>query len=252
MEYDFKLSNDEMIICDKLRKMKLSIMSEALDGVFKDPLTPNRTFFEVISYLVNEEWNARRNKRFKKLLAKSGIKYIDAAFDEKLNLPDRNINQELVARLITCDWIPLGRTLIITGKTGTGKSFLASAFGLCALHKDYKVRYDSANTLLKKLAKANQDSSEYLSYTDELFSYDLLIIDDYGLMELDMIKCQLLFSLLDAREGKRATIITSQIPVKDWYGLFADSTYADACMERMAKGSFRLSLDGPSLRSDHF
>lgn len=251
MEYDFKISNEELIICDRLRKMKLSTMSETLDGVFKDPLTPNRTFFEIISELVNSEWDARKDKKFKKLLAKSGIKYPDAAFDDKLLLPDRNINQELISRLMSCEWIPLGRTIIITGKTGTGKSYLASAFGICALHKDYKVRYESANTLLKKLAKANLDSTEYLSYTDELFAYDLLIIDDYGLMELDMLKCQLLFSLLDAREGKKATLITSQIPVKDWYGMFADSTYADACMERMAKGSFRLPLDGPSLRPDH-
>ncbi len=250
-EYDVKLTNDEMIICDRLRRMKLSTMADTLDAVFKDPLTPNREFFEIISDLVNTEWDTRRDKKFKKLLAKSGIKYQDAVFDDKLYLSERKIDQQLISKLMTCEWIKQGKTVIITGKTGTGKSYLASAFGLCALHKDYKVRYESANNLLKKLSKANEDSSEFLDYTDELISYDLLIIDDYGLMELDVIKCQLLFSLLDAREGKKATLITSQIPVKDWYGMFADSTYADACMERMSKGSYRLPLDGPSLRPDH-
>lgn len=252
MEYDdVKLSNDELVICDRLRKMKLSTMANTLEEIFKDPLSPNRSFLELSSDLVNSEWDARRDKKFRKLLSKSGIKYQDAAFDDKLYLPDRNINNELVSRLATCEWIQLGKTVVITGKTGTGKSYMASAFGICALHKDYKVRYESTNNLLQKLASANGNPSEFLAYNEELFSYDLLIIDDYGLMELDIVKCQLLFSLLDAREGKKATLITSQIPVKDWYGMFADSTYADACMERMAKGSYRLILDGPSLRSDH-
>ncbi len=250
-EYDEKLTNDEMIICDRLRRMKLSTMADALDAIFKDPLTPNREFFEIISDLVNTEWDTRRDKKFKKLLAKSEIKYQDAAFDDKMYLPDRNIDQQLVSKLMSCEWVKLGKAVIITGKTGTGKSYLASAFGLCALHKDYRVRYESANNLLQKLSVAKEKSADFLKFTEELFSYDLLIIDDFGLMELDVAKCQLLFSILDAREGKRATLITSQIPVKDWYALFSDSTYADACMERMSKGSYRILLDGPSLRPDH-
>ena len=251
MEYDVKLSNDELVICSRLRKMKLSTMANTLEQIFKDPLTPNRSFLEICSDLVNSEWDARRNKKFKKLLSKSGIKYQDAAFDDKLYLPDRNIDHELVSKLSSCEWIQAGKTVVITGKTGTGKSYLASAFGICALHKDFTVRYESTNTLLQKLASANENPTTFLAYSNELFSYDLLIIDDYGLMELDIVKCQLLFSLLDARENKKATLITSQIPVKDWYGMFADNTYADACMERMSKGSYRLVLDGPSLRSDH-
>lgn len=249
-EYDVKLTNDEFIICDRLKRMKLSTMADTLDAVFKDPLTPNRDFVEIISDLVNAEWDARRNKKFRKLLSKSGIKYPDAAFDDKLYLPERNINQETVMMLMSCDWIKLAKKVIITGKTGTGKSYLASAFGICAMHKDYKVLYESTNTLLKKLDKANANSVEFIDYTNELMSYDLLIIDDYGLMELDMTKCQLFFSLLETRENKKATLITSQIPVKNWYGMFADSTYADACMDRIAKGSYRILLDGPSLRPE--
>lgn len=252
MEYDVKLSNEELVVCDRLRKMKLSSMADALTTTFKDPLTPNRSFFELISDLVNSEWDARRSKRFRKLLAKSGIKYQDAAFDDKLYLPERNINQETVTMLTSCDWIMLGKKLIITGMTGTGKSYMASAFGICALHKDYRVRYENTNELLKKLDRANANSAEFLDYTNELMSYDLLIIDDFGLMDLDLVKCQLFFSMLEARENKKATLIASQIPVKDWYGIFGDSTYADACMDRIAKGSYRLLLDGPSLRPDHF
>lgn len=110
MEYDdVKLSNDELVICDRLRKMKLSTMANTLEEIFKDPLSPNRSLLELSSDLVNSEWDARRDKKFRKLLSKSGIKYQDAAFDDKLYLPDRNINNELVSRLATCEWIQLGK-----------------------------------------------------------------------------------------------------------------------------------------------
>ena len=77
-----------------------------------------------------------------------------------------------------------------------------------------------------------------------------LIIDDLGLMTLDSTKCMRLFTILDAREKRKATLVTSQIPVKDWYETFSDMTYADACLERLAKGRFRIALEGSSLRPE--
>ena len=244
-----KLTIDEMVLCDRLRRMKFSAMATALEDMLLDPLSPNRTFEEKITDLINSEWNKRTEKRFLKLLSKANLKFTDAAFDDKIKNPERNIDMQLFSRLITCDWIREGRVLIITGKTGTGKSYLACAFAIFAMRKDYSAFYVSANRL-QEMADLADREGEFLSFCDKMTKVDLLIIDDFGLMTLDSTKCMRLFTILDAREKRKATLVTSQIPVKDWYETFSDMTYADACLDRLAKGSFRIALEGPSLRPE--
>lgn len=91
--------------------------------------------------------------------------------------------------------------------------------------------------------------SEYLDYVNQLAGFDLLIIDDFGLMEMDLDKCRDLFEVIDSRESRKSTMFVSQLPVKAWYELFADSTYADACLDRMVHKAYRLELNGRNMRN---
>lgn len=134
--------------------------------------------------------------------------------------------------------------------TGTGKSYYANALGVVALKQFKTVRYVKASKLLTELEAYHQmeDSVKLLSVIEQLSKVDMLIIDDFGLMELDIEKCRDIFEILDGREGRKSTVVISQLPVKEWYDLFKDSTYADACLDRLLYKAYRLEFKGDSLR----
>lgn len=117
--------------------------------------------------------------------------------------------------------------------TGTGKTYYVNALAVAALKQFKEVRYYSASKLLLELSAHEQvdDSIKFLSIMENIAQVDLLIIDDFGLMNLDVEKCRHLFEILDSRESRKSTVIVFQIPVKEWYDLFKDCTYADACLD---------------------
>lgn len=112
---------------------------------------------------------------------------------------------------------------------------------------DRTVKYIRANTLLKESDHARQEGT-YFEYSNEMAAYDLMVIDDFGLMDLDIEKCRDLFEIIESRDCRKATIIISQIPVSGWYQLFGDSTYADACLSRMTSKAYRLEFPGRDRR----
>ena len=126
---------------------------------------------------------------------------------------------------------------------------LAAACALCitAMHQNRTVKYIRANTLLKESDHARQEGT-YFEYSNEMAAYDLMVIDDFGLMDLDIEKCRDLFEIIESRDCRKATIIISQIPVSGWYQLFGDSTYADACLSRMTSKAYRLEFPGRDRR----
>ena len=89
----------------------------------------------------------------------------------------------------------------------------------------------------------------YLEYINNMARLDLLVIDDFGLMDLDLDKCRDFFEVIDSRDNLKSTIIVSQLPVKSWYDLFVDNTYADACLDRIIHKAFRLELNGKNMRN---
>ena len=118
----------------------------------------------------------------------------------------------------------------------------------CALRQFKTVRYIKVSTLIYELEQAGV-KGEYLDYTKKLAALDLLVIDDFGLMELDIDKCRNLFEVIDSRDCFHYTLIISQLPVRSWYDLFKDNTYADACMDRMIHNAYRLEFNGRNMRN---
>ena len=237
---------------EKLKIMKFSGMAEELQKQLQDPNIQAKGFEERFNELVGAEWTLRYNKKFQRYLKQSGLKIPGASFDEKLYDPTRELNTILIEQLNTCNWINTGQNLLITGMTGTGKSYYANAIGIAALKQFKTVRYIKASKLLTELEACRQldDNVKILNIIEDLSKVDLLIIDDFGLMELDIEKCRDLFEILDGREGRKSTIVISQLPVKEWYDLFKDSTYADACLDRLLYKAYRLEFKGESLRTN--
>ena len=247
MEFNKELTVQQNEICMKLKQMKMSGMADEYMKQSKDPNQELRSFDERFTEIVEFEHSLRYNKKYERFLKRATLKYPAADFDKSIYDPDRLLDTDTIERLATCDWIAEGKNLIITGATGAGKSYIASALCVSALHQFKTVKYIRANTLMNELEQARIKST-FLDYINTMAKFDLLVIDDFGLMELDLDKCRDLFEVIETRESRRSMIIVSQLPVKSWYQLFADNTYADACLDRIVHKAFRLEFKGRNMR----
>ena len=224
-------------------------MADALETQFMDPNADLAPFMERISAIINQEWQTRYNKKFMRFLKKAHLRYPDACLDESIYDPARKLDTVTIERLATCHWIDEGKNLLITGMTSSGKTHLSNALCISAMRQLKTVRYIRANILMLELEQARLKST-YLDYVTALAKLDLLAIDDFGLMELDLDKCRDLFEVIDGRDGKKSTIIISQFPIHTWFDLFHEHTYADACLARITdkRRSYRLEMNGISMR----
>lgn len=247
--YDESLTKEENHILDCAYKLKLSMMAENLEGQFKNPNSDLENFTVRITAAFDAEIESRRNKKMEKLVKKATLKYPDADFDEALYEPDRRLDTHTIELLSKCDWIDERRNLLITGSAGAGKTHIANALCICALNQMRKVKYIRANYLLQQCEKAHAEN-KYYEYMNEMASYEMLVIDDFGLMDLDMDKCRDLFEVIESRDCMKSTVIVSQFPVIKWYDLFKDNTYADACLSRITSKAYRLECNGRDMRKE--
>lgn len=247
MEFNKELTVQQNEICMKLKQMKMSGMADEYMKQSKDPNQELRSYDERFTEIVEYEYSLRYNKKYERFLKRATLKYPAADFDKSIYDPDRFLDTDTIERLATCDWITEGKNLIITGATGAGKSYIASALCVSALHQFKTVKYIRANTLMNELEQARIKST-FLDYINTMAKYDLLVIDDFGLMELDLDKCRDLFEVIETRESRKSMIFVSQLPVSSWYQLFTDNTYADACLDRIVHKAFRLEFKGRNMR----
>lgn len=245
--YNDKLSTEENLLLDRLYKLRMSGMAEALEKQLLDPNADLEPFTVRITEIIGFEWEQRRDKKLKKLIRDATLKYPNADLDESLYEPDRKIDVHTVELLSRCEWIDAARNLLITGDAGVGKTYIANALCLSAIHQLRSVRYIRATPLINEAIKACSLGQE-MEYINKMAAYDLLAVDDFGLMDLDMEKCRLLFEILETRDCRKSTLIISQMPVAKWWELFKDSTYADACLSRITHKAHRLELKGRDMR----
>ncbi len=190
----------------------------------------------------------RYNKKFNRYLKKATLKYPAADIDDSIYDADRLLDTGTIESLTSCAWIEDGRNLLITGSTGSGKTYISNALCISALRQFLSVKYIKASTLIYELEQA-QFKGEYLNYTQKIAAFDLLVIDDFGLMELDIDKYRNLFEVIDIRDCRNSTMVISQIPVSNWYDMFKDNTYADACMDRIIHNAYRLEFNRRNMRN---
>ena len=240
---------EETILIERLRSFRVPAMVEEYKKQLKDPNSGLLSFEDRFTKLVNAEWLKRYDKKFNDKLKKAKLRFKDADLDETIYDPARVLDTQTIELLSKCEWVEEGKNLLITGMSSSGKTYLSCALCIAALRQLKDVYYIKASTLMRELERARKKDT-YVEYLEEKLALDLLVIDDFGLMELDLDKCRDIFEVIDGRACRRSTIIVSQFPVEKWYDIFSNATYAEACLSRITdkKHAYRLEMNGRSMR----
>ena len=232
---------------EKLSTMRLSVMEQEFRRQMELPAMTELSFEERLSMLVDAEWLSRQNKKLRRLLKAANLRNPEACLEDVDYVASRKLDRAQVARLSDLSWVGEGRNLFITGACGTGKTWLASAFGNAACRKGLKVQSLRANRLLGDLLAARSNGT-WATLLASLKKPNLLILDDFGLSPLEPLHCRDLLEIVDDRYGHGSILITAQLPVSGWHSMFEDPTIADAVLDRLVHNAHRIALHGPSMR----
>jgi len=236
---------------EKLNWMKVCTMAQEYSRQIKNPEVQNLSFDDRFSLLVDSEWISRQNKRLANLVRKAGMKY-NCAIEEFVFTPERSVNRQTIMQLSSCTWIQDTLNVLITGATGSGKTFLGCALGNAACRNGFKVLFKRVPRLLTDIAIAKGDGS-YNRLMRELKNIKLLILDDWGLNVFDHTEGRDLLEVIEDRTQTNSTVILSQLSTEDWHSLFSDPIVGDAVLDRLIHGSYQIRLESKeSMRSFNF
>lgn len=234
-------------VYQQLKALKLHGMAEALTEQLQDITVKDLTFEERFGLLVDREQNARTNRLLQTRLRLAKLHISQANLADINYQQGRQLDKRQIASLATGEWIKQGQNVILTGATGTGKSYIACALAHKACMLGHRAQYWRTTRLLEELELARADK-RYLNLTKALSKLSILVIDDWAMVKLQGQQQQIMLDILDDRYQKASTIITSQLPASSWYEQIEDATFADALLDRMLSNAQAIQLSGPSMR----
>lgn len=232
---------------ERLHALRLTGMATALSEQLGQRDLAGLSFEDRLTLLVEREATARADRRLTRLLQLARLRLPGAAIEDLDFRSARGLDRALLLRLAGSDWIPQAQSVLIVGATGTGKTYLACALGNSACRHGLTVRYLRLPRLLNELGLARADGS-YGKLLATLAKADLLILDDWGLAPLADRERRDLLEVLEDRHGRRATLVTSQLPLDHWHDAVGDPTFADAILDRLVHQAHRITLKGTSMR----
>lgn len=221
-------------------------MADSLKTRTGNPEHASLSHEEFVGLIVDDEWLSRENKRLKTRLKHAKFKV--PALPEQIDYQTkRGLNKSLMLELATLKWLTNRQNIVLTGPTGVGKSFVAQALGHQACLKSFAAHYIRLSKLLNELFVAKADGS-YNRLLARLIKFDVLIIDDWGLAPLKEQEAQDLLDVIEERYEIKSTIVTSQLPIKNWHEFIGNQTLADAILDRLVHNAYKVDLKGESMR----
>lgn len=234
---------------EQLKTLKLSGMYEHYSEIVKMPTHELPDTHELLAMLTQSEYLYRTNRKTQMYVKDARFRY-QASMEGIDYHPDRNLNKNQLQALATCDFIEKGENIIITGATGCGKSYIATALGYRACNLGYKTLYLNMPKLDEFLLMSEADATK-MKFLNKLSRTSLLILDDFGLTPMNQRLRMALLQVMEDRYERKSIIITSQLPFKTWYEYIGEPTLADAIIDRLSASANRLELSGESLRKKY-
>ena len=238
---------DSTTVINKINDLDFKGLKEAYLRQLEDVNYHSLTFEDRLYNLLDAQYIFMQNKRIERNSKASKIKDKQAQVEQIDYSAKRKLDKTNMLSLITMDFIRARQNIIITGKTGTGKSYLAQALGNRAIIDGFQVYYIRMANLLEDIKLARIDGS-YTKLINKYSRYKLLIIDDFGVTPISSDDTTNLFEIIEVRSQLNSTIITSQLPVKEWYNYLQNNTAADAILDRVVHSSHRIEIEGDSMR----
>jgi DNA replication protein DnaC len=233
-------------LLEQLGHLRLKGMVKALETQLQQPDITSLNFEERLGLLVSHEITVRENQRLSNRLRNAKLK--QPACMENIDYKERRgLDKSLMLKLSEASWIKEHHNLLLTGPTGTGKSYISCALAHKACLKGYSARYVRIPRLFQELSIAKGDG-RYTKLMTDFAKTDLLILDDWGLAPLTDEHRHDLLEMFDDRHQLRSTIVTSQLPVSLWHEMMGDNTLADAILDRLVHNAYKINLTGGSMR----
>ena len=234
------------ISLDLMNRMKLHGMASAFRDSPNSTMAENMPIDAFLSLPLSQEWDYRSNAAIERLIRAAGFRY--KAYPEQIDYTiPRGLDRNQMERLASLEFVRQARNLFITGSSGTGKSFLASALGHEACKKGIRTYYANASKLMGML-KVAKTKGTLETEMKRIERCSLLILDDLFLVPLDAKERPLLLDIIEDRHERKSIIITSQLPLESWYDAIGDQTVADAILDRIVHSAHRIELTGESVR----
>lgn len=234
-------------ILAQLRDLKLAGMAAAIEEQLSSSASTTLSFEERLALMVDREVHHRSDKRRAALLKRAGLKYPQACIEDVDGRDGRGFERSTLMSLALSRWIEDGSAILLTGATGSGKSWLACALAQYACRRGHAALYLRTPRLAEEL-RILHGNGGFPRWLATVARTDVLVLDDWGMAALDGPTRADLMEIIDDRAGTRATIVTSQLPVEHWHAWIGDATLADAILDRLLSRSHRLALKGKSLR----
>ena len=234
---------------EKLKMLKLEAMATAWEAQQKDSAMSKLAFDERFGLLVDAAFLDRENKRLARALKEAKLRLTSACVEDIDYPARRELDKAVVRQLATCRWVQEHQNVVVTGATGTGKTYVACALAQQACRKGFRAVYRRATRLFHELTIARADGT-YVRVLSRLARTDVLVIDDWGLAAPSEPERRDLLEVLEDRSGNRSTIMTSQLPPAKWHDHLGDPTVADAICDRILHNAHRIVLKGPSRRKE--
>lgn len=231
---------------EQLREMRLRGFIDALQEQQESSHYHTLSFEERLAFIVDKEYLNRKTRRLKRVIKTAQLKQQATVEDVDFETP-RKLQRSLFMELASGGWVRKRHNLIVTGPTGIGKSFLACALADNACKQGFQARYYRTNAFISELLLAKADGS-YPKLATQLAKTHVLVIDEWLRDPLNHSQARELLDVLDDRYRKASTIFCSQLFVKNWHSRIEDPTIADAILDRIVHDSFRIELDGKSMR----
>lgn len=233
----------------QLRTLKLDGLAAGLEEQLTQAGMAAMSFEERMALLVDREVHYRSDRKLLRLLKNAHLKYGQAAIEDIDTRPSRGIDRREVMSLALGDWVSAGHSVLITGPTGAGKSWLACALAQYACRRGYSAIYQRVPRLQEEL-RIRHGSGAFGKWLIQLAKTDVLLLDDWGMGAIDSMTRSDLLEIIDDRAANKATIITSQLPMEHWHAWIGDATLADAILDRIMQRNHRITLTGDSLRNE--